>query len=892
MKRKLDISPLRPDERASCAPEGTQRVESWTVVAPVPDGVVVTIPWHRLGSPNFTWEYRSAAGQLLFAVCRFDVPGDRNEKEIVPLCYCQNSNGIGEWRWKGPNAPRPLYRLDKLSARPTADVLVCEGEKACDAAQKLFPDYIAVTSQGGAKAAGKTDWSPLKDRRVIIWPDNDAAGAAYAKSVVSLLQRVESDGAGIVAVPSNFPASWDLADNLPPEIDIDGIHALVRSAAAVASEHCESASKNISTLPKDHVTALGFYWDSEGLYYQDPGENGTPMRIAGPLEVIAATRDMNGSSWGLHLRWKDPDDYVHNWVMPKTLLAGDGQELKAKLLDGGLFLDPRFKSRQLLSMFLSSVRPTSRAVCVDRGGWHADAYMMADGTPYGCGDDQPLVLQGEPTATPLDRRGTLEGWQTNVAALAVDNSRLVLALCMAFTGPVLSLVGEASFGFNFVGSSSIGKTIALRVAASVSGARLGTWRATDNAIEALAAASNDGLLILDELSQVDGHVVEAIVYMVGNGHGESRMTRGADFKKPKVWTLAFLSTGEIGLDEKLRSVGRQSRAGQGVRMIDIPADANAGHGIFERLHGHADGRKMASHLEAATTSHCGHALRLFVEQVVEQKATVAAELSDRMAQWVSDHVPTRVDGQVDRVAKRFALAAAAGEMAAEMGILPWAAGDASRSVGTCFSDYLRLRGGTGPAEIEFGIGQVREFLSLHGTSRFEELDDNSSVMDQRGVSNRAGFRRRDDAGCWEYLVMVGPWRNEVCKGINPQTITKTLIDHGFLIPDREGKSSQVIKLRGYPKMRMYVVKAAILGAEPQPPSTHVATESLDQADVAGTEDEIDASGNSDSWTAENETALISDQRTTTQYEREWLDAAVIGTPATPTVEAGVFANSP
>ncbi len=54
---------------------------------------------------------------------------------------------------------------------------VSEGEKAADTAQRIFPDHVAVTSPGGAKAAGKADWGPLAGRRVVIWPDNDEPGA-------------------------------------------------------------------------------------------------------------------------------------------------------------------------------------------------------------------------------------------------------------------------------------------------------------------------------------------------------------------------------------------------------------------------------------------------------------------------------------------------------------------------------------------------------------------------------------------------------------------------------------------------------------------------------------------------------------------------------------------
>ena len=53
------------------------------------------------------------------------------------------------------------------------------GEKAADAACKLFPDWVVVTSPGGCKAASKADWSPLQGRHVVVWPDNEEQGVAY-----------------------------------------------------------------------------------------------------------------------------------------------------------------------------------------------------------------------------------------------------------------------------------------------------------------------------------------------------------------------------------------------------------------------------------------------------------------------------------------------------------------------------------------------------------------------------------------------------------------------------------------------------------------------------------------------------------------------------------------
>ena len=138
--------------------------------------------------------YRDSAGVAIGTITRIDL--DDGTKTF------RASAGF-------PN-PRPLYGLDLLAAEPDAAVLVVEGEKAADAAAELVPDLVVVTSPFGAKAATKADWSALDGRTVVIWPDNDAAGAGYAKDVLRLVPQ-----ARLVKVPDTLPEGWDLANELP-----------------------------------------------------------------------------------------------------------------------------------------------------------------------------------------------------------------------------------------------------------------------------------------------------------------------------------------------------------------------------------------------------------------------------------------------------------------------------------------------------------------------------------------------------------------------------------------------------------------------------------------------------------------------------------------------------
>ena len=191
--------------------------------------------------------------------------------------------------------------------------------------------------------------------------------------------------------------------------------------------------------------------------------------------------------------------------------------------------------------------------------------------------------------------------------LAAGNSRLVFALSAAFAGALADVVGEDSGGFHFRGASSSGKTTILKAAASVWGepsAYPRLWRATTNGLEALAALHNDGLLILDELSQIDPREAGEAAYLLANGQGKARASRTGTVRAAARWRLLFLSAGEESLTALMTRAGRKVNAGQEIRLADLDADAGAGMGVFEALHDQPTPTALALALkDAATRSH-------------------------------------------------------------------------------------------------------------------------------------------------------------------------------------------------------------------------------------------------------------------------------------------------
>jgi hypothetical protein len=159
----------------------------------------------------------------------------------------------------------PLYGLTELNGRPDASVVVVGGEKSVDAAKKVFPFSVVVTSPGGSNAAMKADWTPLAGRsRVVIWPDLDALGFNYATTVADLLgdlgipmvlivdaQRlaeVDPSGRRREAI-----TGWDVADAVSEGHDLGKLRAF---ALEVAQPH-KSTNRSPSS---GSLIQAGFKW--------------------------------------------------------------------------------------------------------------------------------------------------------------------------------------------------------------------------------------------------------------------------------------------------------------------------------------------------------------------------------------------------------------------------------------------------------------------------------------------------------------------------------------------------------------------------------------------------------------------------------------------------------
>ena len=530
--------------------------------------------------------------------------------------------------------------------------------------------------------------------------------------------------------------------------------------------------------------------------------------IASPVRVLADTSNEQGREWGRLLEWRDRTGRECKWAMPMEMLVSrGGEEVIKALLSGGLPFVDLGNKRKFID-YLMGCEPGVQVACVGRTGWFNGAYVLPFGA-IGISAKEVIFQSAGYASNDFAERGTLADWQREISALAVGNSRLCFALSLAFAAPLLSLVGMEGGGFHLKGNSTDGKSTIMRAAASVYGAEdfSHTWRATGNAIEGIASRRNDALLCLDEIGEMDGREAGRVAYMLANGQGKGRSKQDGELRERKTWRLLFLSTGELSLEDLAASAGQVTQAGMEVRTIQIPSSTGR-HGAFEQVHGMEDGRAFADTLKSSTERHHGTAFRAYASALAMSLGEHSERLRADIKRLAAEMTPEGAGSQVGRAINRFALVAAAGELATELGVTGWPQGEATRAAKICVQAWLEERGHVGNKEEAATLAQVRAFVTANQFRRFADWYDSN-----HRPGDTVGFRRVEADGLSFYVYPAG-WA-EITKGRDPKRAAQLCFEHGYLLASKDGKRLQrQAKLPGTKKpVWFYLLTEVALGDE-------------------------------------------------------------------------------
>lgn len=567
----------------------------------------------------------------------------------------------------------------------------------------------------------------------------------------------------------------------------------------------------------------------EGVFYigtkVDPHSGATselpPWRLCDPLDIIGRGEDEAGVQYRI-LRWKKRGSHREQNLAMSLGIVGE-RDCWRILREGGLAVAASRRAQEHLAGWLQVDGDDTMHMVSHRGGWNLGAYVLPSGEIIGA-SSSPLFYNGDRSHAPAyQARGSVESWREQVASLCNGNSRPMLAIGAALAAPLLHLVGLESGGFHLFGPSGCGKTTSANVGASVWGIprqQVLNWDATALALANAAAARNDGLMLLDEIGQGNPEAVQQAAYRLFNGTGKMQGNREGGNREMLRWRVLVLSTGEIDLASFIQGGGRRARAGQEVRLASLPADAGAGLGAFEGLHGQPDANHLAKALDRAVNEHFGSVGRFFVAHIAREKDATTKRLQRAISDLVDD-LPAEAGGQVRRVAARFAVTSEALEIATDAGITGWEPGDGRHAIRRCFAAWLD-RYGLGNREDQQILEQAEEWFSAHAWSRFIDWEDAKDHNREPDVKNCAGYRKREGDGSLTWLVSSGVFLKEIAEGFDRSAAADTLAKAGMLVKGNDGIATSAHKTpdmskharRFYKFVRTERVEGA--GGQPEP----------------------------------------------------------------------------
>lgn len=781
---------------------------------------------------------RFGAGGWLLVPVR-DVTGKLwNVQRIAPKkpalgsdkLFTKGGRKSGLWHWCGDPAGAGV-------------LLIAEGYATAASLHQATGRPVAVAFDAGNLVhVAKALHRQYRDALLVLCGDDDVAtfvqkgfnpGREKATAAAKAVQ-------GVAVFPENLPEGGSDFNDTHQAVGLEGVRMVVdaaidsyeppqRVAIDKAVPPASGASKSNKTSKRSTGSGSGtgnagaadfgsahvfdrFNVDDSGVWFHGVDKDGQgkpPERVCSALQVNALTRDQDGGGWGYLLVFNDPLGHAKQWAMPARMLSGDGGEYRSTLLNMGLRIAGSPRARALLTEFIQTRKPEEFATCTDRIGWHNGQAFVLPRTTIGDEAERIYFQTDKIIENTFAINGSADKWRDRIGALCVGNSRLVFAVACAFAGPLLRPVGEESGGFHMVGDSSTGKTTSLQVARSVFGGESfkRTWSGTGVGFEVAAASTCDTLLVLDELKECDPKIAGQVIYSLGNEQGRMRGNAGLQMRPMVRWKLLFLSSGELTLEQHLAGGNIRINEGQKTRLANIPADAGAGFGLFENLHGYVkgNGAEFSKHLTDQTKAAYGATGRAWLEWCSTNADTLKATTRSAVGALSASMIPEGGGGQVQRVGARFALVGAAGEMATAAGLTGWPVGESERAARACFAAWLSARGGAGNGEVTAMLRAVRRFLESHGESRFTWFHRATDDRNPKTLQ-RAGYRRlvsedgtpiKTDSdhlreyGDWtppdgtrsEYFVFAEAFRQEICQGFDYLAVCRVLLDRGCIKPE-------------------------------------------------------------------------------------------------------------
>ncbi|ENR1022857.1 DUF927 domain-containing protein [Enterobacter hormaechei] len=696
----------------------------------------------------------------------------------------------GEKRLLTGSAKRGAYHAVNAPGQPQK-VIIAEGLATTLSTHLMRPDALTVCAidAGNLLPVAEFMRQQYPQAQIIIAADNDRLDDK-PNTGTERAEKAASAVAGYVAVPpTDYKADWN---------DYHQQHGLEAAAAAFHDStyqpQGESVTVQLTAIEGGKITATdsdplkpriesrkdGVFWVSPKVD-KDSGEIiNNESWLSSPMDVIGTGRDDKDQY--LILRWVAfGADTATTTAIP---LADIGEREGWRTMKaGGINVTTKSSLRAILADWLQ--RSGSRALwrVAHATGWQCGAYIMPDGEIIGT-PAQPVLFSGRSSAAAgYTVAGTSESWRKSVARLAYGNYAMMTGIAAALTAPLIGLVGADGFGIHFYEQSSAGKTTTANVASSLYGnpdlLRL-TWYGTALGLANEAAAHNDGLMPLDEVGQgADPVSVSQSAYALFNGVGKLQGAKEGGNRDLKRWRTVAISTGEMDLETFIATAGRKTKAGQLVRLLNIPLSKAV------RFHDHQNGKQHADALKDAYQHHHGAAGREWIKWLANHQQQAIDTVRECEARWRS-LIPADYGEQVHRVGARFAILEAALILGSV--VTGWDVQACRDAIQHSYNSWVR-EFGTGNKEHQQIVEQCEAFLNAHGLSRYAPFPYDQSDLPIRDL---AGYRAKGnhDADPMIFYTFPAAFEGEIARGFNAKQFAETIKNAGMLTPPASGRGYQ------------------------------------------------------------------------------------------------------
>ncbi|HDU5810049.1 TPA: DUF927 domain-containing protein [Klebsiella quasipneumoniae subsp. quasipneumoniae] len=702
----------------------------------------------------------------------------------------------GEKRLLTGSAKRGAYHAVNAPESPQS-VLIAEGLATALSVHLMRPDALTVAAidAGNLLPVAEVMRRKYPQAQIIIAADNDhqqggpeSGGTNTGKDAA---EKAALSVAGWVSLPpTDNKTDWnDYHQQNGLEAATAAFNdSMYQPQGASVKPQLQAIEGGKSGQPekdplKPHVEsrADGVFWVTPKVD-KDSGEViNQEAWLCSPLEVVGTGRDDKDQY--LIIRWQAFG--VSALTTAAIPLADIGEREGWRTLKaGGINVTTKSSLRAILADWLQRSGARELWRVAHATGWQCGAYIMPDGEVIGT-PEHPVLFNGRSSAAAgYTVKGTAEGWRGSVAHLVAGNYSMMTATAAALAAPLIGLAGADGFGIHFYEQSSAGKTTTANVASSLYGnpdlLRL-TWYGTALGLANEAAAHNDGLMPLDEVGQGSDPVsVSQSAYALFNGVGKLQGAKEGGNRDLKRWRTVAISTGEMDLETFIAGAGRRTKAGQLVRLLNIPL-SKAVH-----FHEHQNGKQHADALKEAYQHHHGAAGRQWIKWLADHQQQATEAVRGCEARWRS-LIPADYGEQVHRVAARFAILEAALLLSA--GITGWDAQTCRDAVQHSYNAWLR-EFGTGNKEHQQIIEQTEAFLNAYGLSRFAPFPYSPADLP---IKELAGYRRRQgehDESPISFYTFPATFEKEIAAGFNHKQFAEVLKRAGMLTPPSSGRGYQ------------------------------------------------------------------------------------------------------